>query len=245
MPIWTIRWRIITIATRNPQAQLCTNQSSIGTPTITTKSRLTALIWCIQLEKPNYAVITFDLQIWLKAVDLIQRMIWFEARGCQIIPRLGGFYLWKSYLATFSVIFADSWLHDIRKLIYEGELGADSIINSNIYDKTIWVHFLIDAAILQYVIPASTFTDNGLYLMKMIILDCSKNQVGIGSKDIQMAERFRSKIKNVLSQLDNAGTTPSLWRMAFASLHDWYHQNLYSRWTHGWFFYSPSILYYK
>ena len=26
-----------------------------------------------------------------------------------------------------------------------------------------------------------------------------------------MAERFRSKIKNVLTQLDNAGRTPSLW----------------------------------
>ena len=124
------------------------------------------------------------------------------------------------FLATFGVIFADSGLHDIRKLIYEGELGADNIINSNIYDKTIRVHFLIDAAILQYVIPASTFTDNVLSVMKTIILDCSKNHLGIGSKDIQIAERFRSKIKNVLAPLDNARTTPSLWRMVFASLHD-------------------------
>ena len=46
--------------------------------------------------------------------------------------------------------------------------------------------------------------------MKTIILDCSKNH-GIGSKDIPMAERFRSKIKNVLAQLDNVGRTPSLW----------------------------------
>ena len=47
--------------------------------------------------------------------------------------------------------------------------------------------------------------------MKTIILDCTKNHVGIDSKDIAMAERFRSKIKNVLAQLDNTGTTPSLW----------------------------------
>ena len=47
--------------------------------------------------------------------------------------------------------------------------------------------------------------------MKTIILDCSKNHAGIGLKDIRVAERFRSKIKNALAQLDNAGRTPSLW----------------------------------
>ena len=91
----------------------------------------TALLRCIQLEKPNYAVLTFDLPIWLKAVDLVlsQRM--------PIIPRLGGFHLLKSYLVTFGVIFANSVLHDIIKLIYEGELAADSILNGNSYDKAI------------------------------------------------------------------------------------------------------------
>ena len=84
-------------------------------------------------------------------------------------------------------------------------------MNGNSYDKAIRAHFLIDADILQHVIPASTFTDNVLSLMKTSILDCLKNHAGIGSKDIPMAERFRSKIKNVLAQLDNAGRTPSLW----------------------------------
>ena len=70
---------------------------------------------------------------------------------------------------------------------------------------------MIDAAILQHVIPTSTFTDNELSLMKTIILDCSKNHAGIGSKDMSRTERFRSKIKNVLAQLDHAGRTLSLW----------------------------------
>ena len=47
--------------------------------------------------------------------------------------------------------------------------------------------------------------------MKTIILDCSKNHAGTGSKDIPMVARFRSKIKNVLAKLDNAGRIPSLW----------------------------------
>ena len=84
-------------------------------------------------------------------------------------------------------------------------------MKGNSYDKAIRAHFLIDADILQHVIPASTFTDNVLSLMKTSILDCLKNHAGIGSKDIPMAERFRSKIKNVLAQLDNAGRIPSLW----------------------------------
>ena len=92
---------------------------------------ITALLRCIQLEKTNYVVITFDLPIWLKAFDLIlnQRM--------PIIPRLGGSHLLKSYFATFGVIFADSGLHDIIKLISEGKLAAGSILNGNSYDKAI------------------------------------------------------------------------------------------------------------
>ena len=141
----------------------------------------------------------------MKAVALIL------SQRIPIIPRRGGFHLLKPYLASFGVIFADSGLHDIIKLIYEGELAADSILNYNSYDKAIRAHFLSDAAILQYVIPASTFSDNELSLTKKIILDCSKNHVGIGLKNIPIVERFRSKIKNVLAQLDNAGRTPSLW----------------------------------
>ena len=74
-----------------------------------------------------------------------------------IIPRLVSFHLLKSYLATFGVIFVESKLHDIIKLIYEGELAADRILSGNSYDKAIRTHFLIDAAILQHVIPAGTF----------------------------------------------------------------------------------------
>ena len=123
----------------------------------------TALLRCIQLEKPSYVVITFDLLIWSNAVDLIlsQRM--------PIISRFGGFHLSKSYVATSGVIFADSGLHDIIKLIYVGELTADSILNGNSYDKTIRTHFLIDATILQHVIPGSTFTNNEVSLIKTII----------------------------------------------------------------------------
>ena len=74
----------------------------------------------------NYAVIKFDLPNWLKAVDLIlsQRML--------IIPRFSGFCLLKSYLATFGGIFPDRGLHDRIKVIYEGQLAAERILNGKL-----------------------------------------------------------------------------------------------------------------
>ena len=152
----TIGWRMFAIATRNPQAQFCTNQSSIAIPTIIAQS---TLLFCDAFNLK----ITFDLLIWSNAVDLIL------SERIPIISILGGFHLLKSYVATFRVIFADSGLHDIIKLIYVGELTADSILNGNSYDKTIRTHFLIDATILQHVIPGSTFTNNEVSLIKTII----------------------------------------------------------------------------
>ena len=95
----------------------------------------TALFQFIQLEKPNYAVVKFDLPIWLKAADMIlsQRM--------PIIPKLYDFHWLKSYLATLGVIFPDSGLYDIIYHIYEGKMTAGSILNGNSYDKAIRVHF--------------------------------------------------------------------------------------------------------
>ena len=163
---------------------MCTNQSLIAASKITAQP--TQLFFdVLNLKNQNYAVITFDLPISLKAAD------WILSRRMPVIPRLHGFHSLKSYLATFGAIFADSGLHDIIKFIYEGQLAPESILNGNSYDKAIRAHFLINAAILQHVIPASTFTDDELFLIKMIILDCSKNHAGIGSKGIPMTERSR------------------------------------------------------
>ena len=88
----------------------------------------------------------FDLPVWLKSVYITL------SRNLPIIPRLGGFHLLKSFLGTFRAIFADSGLRDMVQLIYPGEIAADSILNGSSYDKAIRVHFLIVAAIIQYII---------------------------------------------------------------------------------------------
>ena len=77
---------MFTIVTRNPPNSIV-YETIIDSNPNDYNTINTALFRCIQLEKKNYAVITFPLPIWLKAVDLIlsQRM--------QIIPRLGGSHL--------------------------------------------------------------------------------------------------------------------------------------------------------
>ena len=94
----------------------------------------TDLLRCIQLEKPNYAVIRFDLPIWLKAADLIL------SQRLPIIPRLGGFHFLKSYLATFGVIFADTGLHEIKPHIW-GWYGNTSMVifMIKLFEWTFWL----------------------------------------------------------------------------------------------------------
>jgi len=44
------------------------------------------------------AIVTFDLPIWMKAVDIIKQA------NLSIIARLGGFYLLKSYLGSCRIL---------------------------------------------------------------------------------------------------------------------------------------------
>ena len=167
----------------------------------------TKLLPCIEKERPNILVITSDLPLWLKSVDIILN------RNLPVIPRLGGFHLLKSFLGTFGAIFADSGLRDIIVLIYPGEIAADSILNGNSYDKAIKAHFLIDAAIIQHVVTPNMFTDEELSAMERSVNNASNNQNGIESSDISIAEMVQAKIQSVFKQFDNDGRAPALWTL--------------------------------
>ena len=60
----------------------------------------TALLQCIEKEKPNISMIAFDLPLCLNSVDIIL------SRNHPIIPRLGGFHLLKFF-----------WEHSVRCLL--------------------------------------------------------------------------------------------------------------------------------
>ena len=119
----------------------------------------------------------------------------------------------KSFLGTFGAIFAESGLRDIVQLIYPGELAADSILNGNSYDKAIRAHLLIDAAIIQHLLPPSMFTNEELNAMEMSVNNACDNQKGIDASDVQVAEMLQTKITTVFEQANNAGRTPTLWSL--------------------------------
>jgi len=54
----------------------------------------TTLKECMRLGGKKETIVTFDLPKWLKAVDIIKQV------NLPIIPRLGGFHLLKSFLAS-------------------------------------------------------------------------------------------------------------------------------------------------
>ena len=165
----------------------------------------TSLLRCIESEKPKVSVITFDLPIWLKSVDIIL------SHKLPVIPRLGGVHLLKSFLGTFGHIFSDSGLHEIIELIYPGQVVAESILNGNSYDKAIRAHLSIDAAIVQHKLPPNEFTDAELSAIECLINHALENQNGIDSNEFPIVDIIQSKIKSVFDKLGLAGRTPALW----------------------------------
>ena len=167
----------------------------------------TVLLRCIELEKTKMPVVTFDLPIWLKSVDISL------SKSLKIITRLGGFHLLKSFLGTFGNIFADSGLHDVVQLIYPGQLVADSILNGTSYDKAIRAHFLIDAALVQHAISPDMFTEEELSTMTNVISNVSENHQGIDPTNIPIAEVFQHKIRSEFEKFDDVGRTAALWAL--------------------------------
>ena len=165
----------------------------------------TVLFRSIEKEKPNILVITFDLPLYLKLVDIIL------SRNLPIILQLRGFHLLKSFLGTIGAMFAGSGLRDILQLIYPDEIAVDSILNGN--DKVNRAHFLIGAAIIQHVVTPNMFTDAELSAMERSVNNASNNQNGIKSSNIPMAEMVSPKVQSLFKQLDNADRTPALWTL--------------------------------
>ncbi|KAK5923154.1 hypothetical protein CgunFtcFv8_000150 [Champsocephalus gunnari] len=83
----------------------------------------TTLKECTRLSADRVTIVTFDLPIWLKVVDIIKQT------NLPIIPRLGGFHLLRSYLGSIGNIMEDSGLLELIQLIYPGSTTANRILD--------------------------------------------------------------------------------------------------------------------
>ena len=78
---------------------------------------------------------TFDLPIWLKAMDIIKQA------NLPVIARLGGFHLLKSYLGSMGNIVQDSG--QLEVIQYPGSTTAGPIVDGGCFDMAIRAHLLI------------------------------------------------------------------------------------------------------
>ena len=95
----------------------------------------------MRLSGDRVTIVTFDLPIWLKAVDIIKQA------NLPVIPRLGRFHLLKSYLGSIGNIMEDSGLLELIQPIYPESTTANHILDGGCFVKAIRAHLLIDAAI--------------------------------------------------------------------------------------------------
>lgn len=163
----------------------------------------TTLKECMRLCAGKVVIVNFDLPIWLKVVDIIKQ------RNLPIIPRLGGFHLLKSYLASVGNIMEDSGLLELIQVIYPGNTTAEHIMNGGCYDKAIRAHLLIDAAIYQHVMKHE-FTEEELGDMRVFMQEVADKKMG-STKTGPIVDIFGQRFKDTFKRLAEGGRTPALW----------------------------------
>ncbi|CAB4039508.1 Hypothetical predicted protein [Paramuricea clavata] len=163
----------------------------------------TTLKECMRLSGDEVAIVTFNLPIWLKAVDIIKQA------NLPIIPRLGGFHLLKSYLGSLGKIVEDSGLLELIQLIYPGSTTADHILSGGCFDKAIRAHLLIDAALCQHVMK-NAFTDEELDKMRTFMEEVADGKMG-ACHTAPIVAAFEQRFQETFKKLADGGRTPAFW----------------------------------
>ncbi|XP_061840899.1 uncharacterized protein [Nerophis lumbriciformis] len=163
----------------------------------------TTLKECIRLSAVKVTIVTFDLLIWLKAVDIIKQA------NLPIIPRLGGFHLLKFYLGSIGNIMEDSGLLELIQLIYPGSTAASHILDGGCFDKAIRAHLLISAAMYQHIMKHA-FTEEELVGMRTFMEMVADGKMGASHTD-PVVVLFEQRFEETFKRLAKGGRTPALW----------------------------------
>ena len=161
----------------------------------------TAIVDCIKRSKDRPMMITFDLPLWIKGTRIILE------KSLPVVPRLGGFHLAKSFLASIGYLMRGSGLEDCIRLIHNEE--PDNIMSGAAYYKALRAHFIIDAALCSYLIQ-DCITDDELSLVQDYILNVQEDHLGCTASMPYIAE-IGKRIETVLSSTASAGKTQKLW----------------------------------
>ena len=100
----------------------------------------------------------------------------------------------------------DSGLLELIQLIYPGSTTAHHVLNGGCFDKAIYAHLLIDAALYQHLMK-NVFTDEELSEMTT---EVAGKKMGAQHTDPLIAF-FEQRFEDTFKQLAEGGRTPALW----------------------------------
>ena len=158
-----------------------------------------------QDTKQRPAIVTFDYPIWIKAVDIVLE------NKLPIIVRLSGFHELKSYLGSIGNVMSGSGLEELVKLVYPctADVTATHIMDGSAYYKALRFHFLVDAALVVYMIKDLVAEDD-IRLMEEFIKQTKTEKLGADATSASTL-RFEELVEEKFQECLKSGRTPALW----------------------------------
>lgn len=157
-----------------------------------------------QLQLPA-AVITFDQQLWIKAVDIA------AATGLDIVCRLGGFHIIKSFLGAIGTVMAGSGLEELLGTVY----GPDTVVamlNGHAVSRAVRGHLLVQGALVVKLLQ--TIPDIDLGEIDKLITDVDTRKVDSADcslLDDESLKQIEAALNDIKTKLTAASRTAKLW----------------------------------
>lgn len=98
-------------------------------------------------------VITFDQQLWIKAIEII------EAKSLKIVCMLGGFHLLMNFLGSIGVFMSGSGVEEVIKQVY-AENSVQHIMSGKAISRALRAHFLVESALVNKLMDPFIYTED-------------------------------------------------------------------------------------
>lgn len=155
----------------------------------------------------KYAIVTFDLPLFMKAFEMISCAP-DDSDLKFVILRLGGFHTLMSYLKAVGFIMKDSGLKDLLCLTF-GQNSVDKVFECSNYARTLRCHELAYLALIKIVISEMKLTE----LEKKYLEEILKNIDGTTLEKLNHPDfqQILDKFHETLIELSSRGPTAKLW----------------------------------
>jgi len=153
------------------------------------------------------AVITFDQPLWMKAVDIA------AATGLDIVCRLGGFHIIKSYLGAIGSVMAGSGLEELLGTVY----GPDTVVammNGNAVSRAVRGHLLVQGALVVKLVQTILDSDQLLDDIHKCIADIDARKVDSSDSSVlddDALKQIEAALSDMKTKMSAESRTAKLW----------------------------------